>query len=56
LVNVRIGLEQEAWSIFLYANNLLNDIEPTFFSDVRVDTLEFVNTPRTVGLTYRRNF
>jgi iron complex outermembrane receptor protein len=56
LVNVRIGLEQEAWSIFLYANNLLNDIEPTFFSDVSVDTLEFVNTPRTVGLTYRRNF
>jgi len=56
LVNARIGLEQETWSIFLYANNLLNEIEPTFLSDVRVDTLEFINTPRTVGLTYRRNF
>jgi len=56
LVNARIGLEQGTWSIFLYANNLLNEIEPTFFLDLRVDTLKFINTPRTVGLTYRRNF
>lgn len=56
LVNARIGLEQNAWSIFLYANNLFNEIKPTYLVDVSIDTLKFINTPRTVGLTYRRNF
>lgn len=54
-VNVRIGLAKENWSVFLYANNVTNEIEPTFiqgFPSVGL-TEQFVNTPRTVGLTFR---
>ncbi|MEM6582583.1 MAG: TonB-dependent receptor [Pseudomonadota bacterium] len=57
VVDARLGLEQEDWSLFLYAKNLFNEIEASYIEDLgSFGSQEFINTPRTIGLTYRHNF
>ena len=64
LLSLRVGLEQDAWTINLFANNILNDIEEVdiggnalahfITGDGNLDAAAIsasVNRPRTVGIS-----
>ncbi|MGV3479015.1 MAG: TonB-dependent receptor [Sphingobium sp.] len=63
MLNIRLGIERESWSLTAYVNNLLNDLElqattiPTSSARLVNGVLDgplssaFINRPRTAGLT-----
>jgi len=63
MLNIRVGIERESWSLTAYVNNLLNDLElqattiPTSSARLVNGVLDgplssaFINRPRTAGLT-----
>ena len=61
IMNLRIGLDADRWSLMAYVNNALNSIE---YQSLGVSntapgapiTTAFVNRPRTIGLTLSVNF
>ncbi len=54
LLNLRLGLEFEKWSVTLFANNVANEIVPLYqgFSNSGF----FINKPRVFGLTVNTRF
>ncbi|MGB5627372.1 MAG: hypothetical protein WBM61_16695, partial [Woeseiaceae bacterium] len=56
LVNLRFGLEANSWSATLFVNNLTDEYAKQFYNDRWAQTRLSVNRPRTIGISYRRNF
>ena len=64
MLNLRLGLETERWSLTAYMNNVFNDLElqattiPTSAATLVDGVLDgnlssaFINRPRTTGLTF----
>ncbi len=59
IVNANVAFDTEAWSLSLYINNLFDENALLSFDRERggrARTAFRINTPRTVGVTYRHNF
>ena len=56
LVNLRFGLEANSWGATLFVNNLTDEYAKQFYNDRWAQTRLSVNRPRTIGISYRRNF
>jgi len=56
LTNLRFGLETDSWSAAIYVDNVFDKYAQQFFNDRWAQTRLTVNQPRSVGITYRKNF
>jgi outer membrane receptor protein involved in Fe transport len=61
LMNLRAGIKSDAWSLSLFANNLLNkeallDTQPQINLQTAAFTRYIVNQPRTIGLDVNYSF
>ena len=60
LLNAKGGLEKKGYSLYLYGNNLTNDVEMQYDEGGRFDGQAFqqffVNQPRTIGVVLRTGF
>ncbi len=61
LMNLRAGVKSDAWSVNLFANNLLNketllDTQPQINIQTAAFTRYIVNQPRTIGLDVNYSF
>jgi outer membrane receptor protein involved in Fe transport len=52
LVNLRVGLQADNWSVFLFGDNVLNKITTVFMGPAALGE-NYINRPRTVGLVAR---
>jgi len=50
-LNLRLGIENERWSLFAFAENATNEIETVLFTPEFEQ--QYVNRPRTIGLVLR---
>jgi outer membrane receptor protein involved in Fe transport len=56
LTNLRFGLSADTWSASLFVNNVFNEYAELYFNDRWIQTRLTVNQPRTIGISYRKNF
>ena len=55
IVSLRGGIDGDDWSLALYADNLTNEIVPTFDSSATTGEI-FINRPRSIGAVLRKQF
>jgi len=55
-VNARVGVRRSEWDLSLFANNLLDSNEILRTSQTSGEPMDIVPTPRTIGVTLRREF
>jgi iron complex outermembrane receptor protein len=56
ILDLRVGLEAEEWTLSLFVDNVTNEFARQFFNDRWAQSRLSVSRPRTVGLTFRRYF
>ncbi len=56
LGDARIGVEAENWQLYAFVNNIWNERISYFHVFSAPNSPSFVNEPRSVGLTFRRQF
>ena len=56
IVNMGIGLDREDWGLEFYIRNLADERAMVFVNAATWDYREMTNRPRTLGVSYRRNF
>lgn len=56
LLDLRVGLEADAWGASLFINNVTDEYAEQFFNDRWAQTRLSVNRPRTIGVNFRRYF
>ncbi len=59
IINLRAGIERDEWSAVLYINNVADENANLSFDRERGGRARLgfrTNTPRTIGITFRRNF
>lgn len=55
LVNARLGVENDRWSAYLFADNVFNEVTTVFLGTPGLGE-NYINRPRTVGLTFRMSY
>ncbi|HMB60632.1 MAG TPA: TonB-dependent receptor, partial [Xanthomonadales bacterium] len=56
IVNIRFGLEGDDWSAQIFVDNLFNEYATVFYSTRWTQLRAAVLPPRTIGVTYRKDF
>ena len=56
VLNASVGMEREEWSAQFYVNNLTDERGTVWINAVTWDQRVTVNQPRTMGISFTRNF